>query len=571
MDPATASGGENLAPEARHAHPVLELRHVTMRFGSFRALSGVDFRVGRGEIVALVGENGCGKSTLVKVLAGVNAPEPGSEMYLGGKPIALPLAPGQFRDLGLSFVHQELGLARTLTVAENLVVGETGSAHSHRPISWRSERRRIRKLLDSYNVGVDPATPVNHLAPVGQALVAIVRAAEELKAYRRRGDVEHSILFLDEPTVFLPETEVEFLFDLVRTLVRDGASAVFISHDLSAVRTLCDRAVVLRDGEVAGQAPMNNISDQELIDLIVGPASGKLIQRTHRRESADDASSMPVVCDVRALRGGRAREVSLAIRSTEIVGLAGLLGSGAEDVPYLLFGARASEGGTMTVDSWNTALRKLRPFEAVGHKVALVPSDRRHEGIAPSLSVAENSTLLVSGDYAVFGRLRLRRLRELVRHLLEVFDVRPRNPNAPVWQLSGGNQQRVVLAKWLEIRPRLMLLHEPTQGVDVAARAQIYRLVREATAGGMATLWVSSDFEELATVCDRVLVMADGRIRSGLAGGEVTEGKISSAVYYYSTDAASVLAEEGTSAAGEGTSVAEAGTAAGPTEQDTNA
>jgi ribose transport system ATP-binding protein len=514
-----------------------------MRFGSFRALRDVDFLVNPGEIVALLGANGCGKSTLVKVLAGVNAPDDGAEMYLSGQPVPLPLPPGQFRELGLSFVHQDLGLAAALTVAENLVVGEAGSTNARRPINWRAEHRRIRELLGTYNVNVEPATRIDQLPPVGQALVAIVRAAEELRAYRRRGDVAHSILFLDEPTVFLPETQVEFLFDLVRTVVRDGASVVFISHDLSAVRALCDRAVVLRDGEVAGRAALAEVSDRRLVELIVGPAGGRRTGQSHRR-AGRAAGPLPPMCEVRALRGGRARDVSLAVRSTEIVGLAGLLGSGAEDVPYLLFGARACDEGTMTVDGWTASVPRLKPFEAANRRVALVPADRRRDGIAPALTVAENTTILVNDEYTSFGRLRLRQLRKLVRDLLERFDVRPRDPGAATWQLSGGNQQRVVLAKWLEIRPKLLLLHEPTHGVDVAARAEIYRMVRQATDGGMATLWVSSDFEELAAVCDRVLIVAEGVVRSELSGDELTEEAISSAVYYYSTDAASVLADD---------------------------
>ncbi len=539
-----ASGGAEPPPEAAPAAgvPALELEHITMRFGSFLALRDVGLQVGRGEIVGLLGENGSGKSTLVKVLAGVNAPEPGGQLRLGGQPVALPLAPGQFRDLGLSFVHQDLGLARTLTVAENLLVGERGSANSHRPISWRAEHRRVRALLDSYHVSVDPAAPVNQLPPVGQALVAIVRAAEELRLYRQRGDVEHSILFLDEPTVFLPEHEVEFLFDLVRRVVTEGASTVFISHDLSAVRALCHRVVVLRDGQVAGQAAVSGISDEKLVELIVGPASAKLAQAGQQAGRAGAVQAQPPVCEVRHLQAARVRDLSLAIRPAEVVGLAGLLGSGADDVPYLLFGASPCDQGTLSVGGWQAALARLRPSGAVSHQIALVPADRRRDAIAPSLSVAENSTILVSGSYARFGRVQARRLRALVRQLLEKFDVRPRNPGATLGQLSGGNQQRVVLAKWLEIKPKLLLLHEPTQGVDVAARAAIYRLVREAAASGMATLWVSSDFEELATVCDRVLIMADGHLRSELTG-EITEDAISSAVYHYSTDAAAVLAE----------------------------
>lgn len=520
--------------------PVLEMRHVTMRFGSFRALSGVDFHIDPGEIVALLGENGSGKSTLVKVLAGVNAPEPGARMHVGGRPVPLPLAPGQFRDLGLSFVHQDLGLARSLTVAENLMVAAAGSAGSHRPINWRAQHAKIRRLLESYQVNIDPATVIDRLPPVGQALVAIVRAAEELRAYRQRGDVAHSILFLDEPTVFLPESEVEFLFDLIRTVAGEGASVVFISHDLSAVRTVCDRAVVLRDGEVVGRTALAGVSDERLVELIVGPGAGKRAGHEQRRVPA----TRTPLFQVRELRGGRVADVSLGIRGAEIVGLAGLLGSGAEDVPYLLFGAAAAEAGQMSVDGWTVSVPRLKPFEAAHRKVALVPADRRRDGIAPALTVAENATILVSEDHTSFGRLRLRRLRALVRAMLDRFNVQPRDPGAAAWKLSGGNQQRVVLAKWLEIKPRLLLLHEPTQGVDVAARAQIYRMVREATDGGMATLWVSSDFEELAAVCDRVIIMAAGLVRAELSGDEVTEDRISSQVYYHSTDAASVLAEE---------------------------
>lgn len=524
--------------------PALELRDITMRFGTFQALKHVDFLVNPGEIVALVGENGSGKSTLIKVLAGVNVPEPGGALYLGGRQVPLPLLPGQFRDLGLSFVHQDLGLGRTLSVVENLIVGERGGDRSRKPINWRGELRRVRKVLDSYGVRVDPRLAINRLPPVGQALVAIVRAAEELKAYRQRDEVKHSILFLDEPTVFLPEAEVEFLFDLVRTVVRDGASAVFISHDLSAVRTLCDRAVVLRDGEVAGQGAMHEIDDQDLVDLIVGPASGKVVDRTHRRASGEDtgdSTEMPVRCAVTNLTGGRVRDVEFSLPGTEIVGVTGLLGSGAEDLAYLLFGAQRCQRGTARIDGRRVELRSMTPADAVRRNIALVPADRRRDAIAPTLTVAENTTILVNHRYTTFGRIRLRRLATRVRALLEKFDVRPRRPNVLIGQLSGGNQQKVVLAKWLEIQPKVLLLHEPTQGVDVAARAEIYRLVRRATEEGMATLWVSSDFEELATVCDRVLIMADGAIRTELTGADLTEEKISAAVYYYSTDAAVML------------------------------
>ncbi|NEK56397.1 sugar ABC transporter ATP-binding protein [Geodermatophilus sabuli] len=547
MSDTSSPGGAAVPPgepPPRTAPPALELRSITQHFGSFRALRDVDFRVEAGEVVGLLGENGCGKSTLVKVLAGVNTPDAGGELTIDGRPVPLPLSAGQFRDLGLSFVHQDLGLARTLTVTENLMVGEAGAAASRKPINWRSQRRRTRALLQSYNVDVDPDLPINQLPPVGQALVAIVRAAEELKAYRARGDVGHSILFLDEPTVFLPEDQVEFLFELIRTVVAGGASVVFISHDLAAVRAICDRVVVLRDGQVAGEARIGEVDDRQLVEMIVGPVGGKLVGQAQRRAPGDDLGDAPPRCTVQGLRGGRATGISFAVRPTEIVGLAGLLGSGAEDVPYLLFGARKATAGRMTLDDREIVLPVLDPTTAVRQQVAMVPADRRRDGIAPSLSVGENATILVNDEYTQAGRLQGGRLRELVRRQLERFDVRPRNGNALMGTLSGGNAQKVVMAKWLEINPRLLLLHEPTQGVDVAARAEIYRLIREASTGGMATVWVSSDFEELATVCDRVLVVADGEVRAELTGDEVTDEAISSAVYHHTTDAAAVLADE---------------------------
>jgi ribose transport system ATP-binding protein len=548
MASSTGSPGGTPVPPggtpARSGAPALELRGITQHFGTFRALRDVDFRVETGEVLGLLGENGCGKSTLVKVLAGVNVPDAGGELEIDGAPVALPLAPGQFRDLGLSFVHQDLGLARTLTVTENLVVGQAGAEGSRKPINWRAQRRRTRDLLRSYDVDVDPDLAINQLPPVGQALVAIVRAAEELKAYRERGDVGHSILFLDEPTVFLPEDQVDFLFDLIRTVVSRGASVVFISHDLAAVRAICDRVVVLRDGQVAGEAGMGDVDDRQLVEMIVGPVGGKLVGQAQRRAAGDELPDTAPRCSVEGLHGGRTTGISFTVRPTEIVGLAGLLGSGAEDVPYLLFGARRATAGRMVLDDREVRLPVLDPTTAVHQKIALVPADRRRDGIAPTLSVGENATVLVNDEYTKLGRLQGGRLRELVRRQLDRFDVRPRNGNALMGTLSGGNAQKVVMAKWLEIGPRLLLLHEPTQGVDVAARAEIYRLVREASTGGMATLWVSSDFEELATVCDRVLIVADGEVRAELTGDEVTDEAISSAVYHHTTDAASVLAEE---------------------------
>jgi ribose transport system ATP-binding protein len=541
-DPAAGGAASPNVEGPATQSAALALRNVTQRFGAFRALKDVDFDVGYGEIVALLGENGSGKSTLVKILAGINVPEAGSQLQLGGREVPLPLTTGQFRDLGLSFVHQDLGLSRTLTVVENLAIG--GPTSTKRHINWRQEHRRARSVLESYSVDVDPSATIDQLPPVAQALVAIVRAAEDLRLYREREDLQHSILFLDEPTVFLPDTEVEFLFDLVRSIVAGGASTVFISHDLAAVRRLCPRAVILRDGEVAGHAELQQTTDDDLVELIVGPAKQTLVGRSQRRQADDDASRRPVAAEISELRGGRAIDVSLSLHETEVVGVAGLLGSGADDLPYILFGAQKGSTGTFTVNGTAHKISAMTPVEAVFRRIALVPADRRRDAIVASLTVAENTSILVNDRFTGMAhRIHASRLNQRVRELLERFDVRPRRPDAPMGQLSGGNQQKVVLAKWLEIDPRVLLLHEPTQGVDVAARAEIYGLVRQGTTDGMAVLWVSSDFEELARVCDRVLIMAGGTVRAELTGDEVTEGSISTNVFRHSTDQGALLAD----------------------------
>ncbi len=538
-----ASNGQAAGSAAASSLPrsrALDLRNVSMTFGTFKALTDVDFWVEQQEIVALLGENGCGKSTLVKVLAGVNTPDPGAQLLVGGRTVSLPLAPGGFRELGLSFVHQDLGLARTLTVLENLVVG-TRSRQTGRPINWRAEERRVRAVLDEYQVDIDPARTIDDLPPVGQALVAIVRAAEELREFRSRDASRQSILFLDEPTVFLPESEMEFLFSLVRRVVAGGASAVLISHDLAAVRQLCDRAVVLRDGRVAGEAALDEVDDDALIDMIVGSTKGQLVRETGRRNDMVDRSAERAL-EVQGLRSGGARSVDFAVGAGEIVGIAGLLGSGAEDVPYACFGASRDSAGHMALGDERIDIGRLTPAVAVDHGLALVPADRRRDGIAPEATVGENMSVLVTKRFSRFGTLKLRQLRQRLREMTEEFDIRPREESAPIGRLSGGNQQKAVLAKWLEIEPRVLLLHEPTQGVDVAARAAIYRLVRDAADRGMAAVWVSSDFEELATVCDRILVMAGGEVRAELTGEAVSEERINSTVYRYSAGATDVLA-----------------------------
>jgi ribose transport system ATP-binding protein len=515
--------------------PALELHDISKIFGATQALTDVDLVVEHGEVLALLGENGCGKSTLVKVLAGVHVPEPGGRLVVDGTDVPLPMPTGTSSDMGLCFVHQDLGLARPLTVLENLLGGALdGRASSRWRIRWRREARNAAAMLQSYGVSVDPWAVVDRLPPVDQALVAIARAAEQLTQYRERTGATSSVLVLDEPTVFLPEEEVSFLFELIRTVVARGSSVVFISHDLPAVREIADRVTVLRDGRVVASASMSEVTDEQIVELIVGPAvspattfgheDGAAAQRTFDRTPGAGLQ-------VQGLSGGRLTDLDLQVAPGEVVGLAGLLGSGAEDAPYLLFGARPAAAGELTVRGRTVSVPRQHPAQAVDMGLALIPADRRRDAIAPEVSVAENMMLLVVPRFRRRGVLQNRRLRSTADERAEAMDVRPRRTSVPVGTLSGGNAQKVVLAKWLEIAPKVLLLHEPTQGVDVAARAEIYRVIQRATETGMSVLWVSSDFDELAAVSDRVVVVSGGRAVSSVDGPQISPEDITTAVY----------------------------------------
>jgi ribose transport system ATP-binding protein len=540
--------------EQESAAPAVELRDISMVFGSNRALDGVNLRIGQGEVVGLLGQNGSGKSTLVKVLAGVNVPEPGGRLFVSGQEVTLPLAPGQASEIGLSFVYQNLALAPGLSVLENLTLGQriVGGAGGWAPINWRREHRNAAASLDRYQVGLDLDRRTGDLAPVDQARLAIVRAAEDLRRFRTRSGHRHSVLVLDEPTVFLPEEEVDRLFDLVRTVVAEGAAVLFISHDLGAVRSITDRVVVLRDGRVVAEVATGEIHEHELVDLIVGaPArTSALAAESALREQAPagevhagqvvGAPTGPAGAGtafgpgedivVEHLTDGRLADLSFHISAGEILGVAGLIGSGAEDLPYLLFGAQPAFTGTLRIGTKDLDVGRLSPQRSVRERIALVPADRAVQGLSQGLTLWENIVMLVEDEHYRGGVFRRGELVAIAREAIDRFLIRPPLANAAVSTFSGGNQQKALLAKWLLAQPRLLLLHEPTQGVDVGARRDIYRFVKSAAANSqMAVLWVTTEFEELAEVCDRVIVLTQGRQTATLAGEELSEEAISAA------------------------------------------
>ena len=515
---------------------LLEISGLAKSFGGARALDGVDLVVGPREVHGLLGQNGSGKSTLLKVLSGFHQPDDGS-LVMRGQAIGLPLAPGAYRDLGMAFVHQDLGLVPELSVCENLIVGRLGAGVQRR-VRWRAEHARAADALQRHGLtDIDTRQRLTELSQMQRALLAIVRAVEELH------DAEHAqpLLILDEPTAFLPRAGIEQLFALVRGLVDRGASVLFVTHDLDEVIEICDRVTVLRDGRVAGTAEVAETTADGLVELIVGRRLAALPERTA------PAAAHPGAPRLRAtgVRGRYVAGIDLEIRPGEILGVTGLLGSGFEEVPHLLFGSRPAAGELALDGGSSLDLARLRPGRAIGLGIAFVPSDRPEDGTVAALSVTDNVTMTALDAHTARGVLSRRALRATASELGNRFTVVPNDPDLPLGALSGGNQQKVVLAKWLQRDPRVLLLDQPTQGVDVQARRQLFDAIHGAARADAAVLCASADYEELAALCDRVLVIARGRVVRELSGDELTKERIAEHVLTSTSLPAADLAEVG--------------------------
>ena len=505
--PPSSGGGASLTD-----HVALEVEGLSKSFGGVFALRDVSLSVREGEIHGLVGRNGSGKSTLIKILAGFHAPEAGARLRVGSKDVHLPLEPGTTQHLGLSFVHQDLGLIPSLDVLENLRVNRYEPGFAGR-INWAEERLRVRAALDLFGLEVDVDQPVSTLAPVERALVAIARAFFD--ASRHKGGV----VVLDEPTSYLPRNEVERLFDAVRRIASAGTAAIFVSHRLEEVMSLCDRVTVLRDGQVVTTFESSSVSEEELIALILGRSLAQLYP---------DVNPHPgeVVLEVRGLAGGAVEGVDLQVHKAEIVGLAGLVGMGQNEMPYLLCGATRPRAGEVSVAGQRSEAASLSPQSAAAAGVVLVPGDRLGASGIGHLSLQDNVGLPVLRKFFSNGFLHSRRERDYVKGLLTEFSVEPPMPERWLETLSGGNQQKALIAKWLQLKPAVLLLDEPSQGVDIGARKEIFTRMREAASAGTAIVMASSEFEDLAYVCDRVLVFRDGRVASELSGSTLTEDRL---------------------------------------------
>jgi ribose transport system ATP-binding protein len=516
-------------PAAPSSLAAVELRGVTKRFGEQRALDGVDLTVDAGSVHGLLGENGCGKSTLIKVLAGFYQSDEGT-LTVRGKNVPLPLTTAGSAAVGFQFVHQDLGLIPSLTVAENLLLGRLARGTTGALISDRGLRRRTRTALAKYSLPLDPAMPVAELRPVERALLAIVRAVEAMQTADGDGA---GLLVLDEPTVFLPRADVEQVFALVRRLAADGHSVLLVSHDLDEVLEVTDDVTVLRDGKLIGTASTASLSRERLVEMIVGRAVD------FGERDATVPAGAPIALAVRGLAGGTLHGLDLDVRAGEIVGVTGLAGSGFDEVPYLVAGARSATAGSLALAGSATVdAGSMSPRRARSSGIGLLPADRRNTAGVATLDVVDNVTMLTLGNYRSWRGLDRGAMRRDTATMMKAFDVRPRDPGHDFGTLSGGNQQKALLAKWLTMSPSVLLIDEPTQGVDIGARRQIFDDLRRAAAEGAAVLVTSTDHEQLAALCDRVVVLQRGRVRSELRGAELTKSSISEACMAADADGA---------------------------------
>ena len=502
----------------------LVVHNMSMTFGGQRALDRVDVSIRRGEIHGLVGQNGCGKSTLIKILSGYHHPDPGGELWIDGNPIKLPVRTGASAELGLSFVHQDLGLLPTLTVVENFRALSFSTEVAWR-INWRKERVRTEEAFARFELDLNPRAVVGELPAVQRALLAIVRALEELREYTKDDEARGGLLVLDEPTVFLPRENRDRLFDVVRRGVGHGSSVLFVSHDLDEALAVTDRVTVMRDGHIAGTVVSKETRKDQLVELIIGKRL-EAFEAVHREHTLSKAKHVTVD----HVTGGTIKDVSFSMEEGEVLGLTGLVGSGFEELPYQMFGASPPVAGTMTIKGVEHELTQMSPSEAIKAGLALVPADRQGSAGIGSLLVRDNVMLQVIDQYRPY-RLDRRRYLKGSEAALHEYDVRPPEPLMDFQALSGGNQQKVVLAKWLQAAPKVLLLHEPTQGVDVGARLQVFETVTKAAGMGMSVVCASSDYEQLEAICDRVLVFHDGQIMSTLVGDEITKDRITEQCY----------------------------------------
>jgi len=490
---------------AIESQPVLDVAGIRKRFGAVTVLDGVRLTIRPGEIHALMGENGAGKSTLMKILAGVYQPDAG-EIHVAGKKVAIT-CPADARSLGINLIYQELSVAANLTVAQNIFMGAEPRSRFG-IVDTAQMNRRAADVLASLGATFSPTRLASGLSIADQQQVEIARALVH----------DSRVLIMDEPTAALSERETERLFDVMRALRERGIAIIYISHRMAEVRMLADRVTVLRDGTWIGELTREEATPETVVRMMVGRELGGFYEHAKGRVPGN------VRLKLTNVHGARVHPASLEVRAGEIVGLAGLVGAGRTELARLVFGADRMAGGTIEVDGKKATIRT--PGDAIRLGIAYVPEDRKGQGLFLQQSLLANVTMNVLGKHARCGVLKRGELLRVTREAIAKLSARGAGPEGVIGGLSGGNQQKLLLARWLEIKPRVLILDEPTRGVDIGAKHEIYRIIHELADAGVAVVCISSELAEIIGVCDRVLVMREGHLAGALEGQRITQENI---------------------------------------------
>ena len=484
---------------------VLEMENISKRFGATRALNNVKLTVRTHEIHALMGENGAGKSTLMKVLSGVYQPDTGV-IKVDGVPIAIN-KPADARAAGISLIYQELSVATNLTVAENVFMG------SEPKTRWgmaniAEMNRRTEEVLRSLDAPFSATTPASRLSIAQQQQVEIARAL----IHKGR------VLIMDEPTAALSDRETEALFKIVRKLRDDGIAVIYISHRMAEVNALADCVTVLRDGGYVGELTREELDPGRIVQMMVGRPLGDFYQHKTGR-----VCGKPVL-QVENLTGGKVKPASFTVHAGEVLGLAGLVGAGRTELARLIFGADPKTGGRVLLDGQEVVIRE--PLDAIRLAIGYLPEDRKGQGLFLQLSALANTSMNTLRGNSRLGVINHSALNKLTNEAIARLSIKVSGPDGIVGGLSGGNQQKVLLARWLEIKPRVLLLDEPTRGVDVGAKSEIYRIINDLAAQGVAVVVISSELPEVIGICDRVVVMREGVITGECSSADINQEKI---------------------------------------------
>lgn len=502
--------------------PVLETHELSKAFFGIPAVRSVSISVEPGQILGLIGQNGAGKSTLMNILGGVVQPDSG-HMLLNGQPYA-PQSPADANTSHIAFIHQELNLFTNMSIAENIFIDNFPS-YGFGPfkfVDWRTVREKTRAVLDEVGLHISPDTMVDRISPGERQLVEIARALY----------MNASLIIFDEPTTSLTARETEYLFALMKRLRESGKALIYISHILRDVLMLSDSIAVMRDGQLVTQEPVKNFDVRRMISLIVGRNIDNLFP-----PRTTEPTSTPLLELDGVSAAGIVENVSLTLHKNEVLGIFGLMGSGRTELARILFGLDPFESGTIRVDG--TRLTSLSPKSSIRHHIAFVTENRREEGLLMNINIADNIALV---SLPTFGRTPIQaidqeRLEEASQQMANVLQLRSGDIRTqPAKALSGGNQQKVVIAKWLLSNPKVFIMDEPTRGIDVGAKFEIYSIIDQLAASGSGVLFISSEIEELIGMCDRILVMSRGEIFGEFHRGELNEEAILHAAFHQEGD-----------------------------------